>query len=389
MDCANTPDIKVITGIHRSGKSKLMDAFAARLKETDPHANIIHVNFNLTDYEDLLVYHKLEQYIAGHFRSGFHNFVIIDEIQMCTGYEKAVNSLHAKEKYDIYITGSNAFLQSSDLATLFAGRTFEIKVFPFSFSEYLCYFPSQNVYASLTGYFQTGGMSGSYVYSNPDQRADYLNNEVLQALIVRDIIQKEKIRNPELLERLIDYLMDNIGNLTSVRSISNSLKNSNINADHKTVGKYLGYLCSSFLFYRVRRFDIHGKKYLQSGDKYYLSDHSFRYTRLGTRQMDYGRILENIIAIELLRRGYEVYAGVLYKKEIDFVAVRRGKKMYIQVAYDVSNPDTFKRETAPLLQIKDCYPKIILVRTYQPETNYEGIRIIDAAEWLNIPQNRR
>lgn len=387
MECVNTPDIKVITGIRRSGKSKLMEAFAARLKEKDSEANIIHVNFNLTDYEDLLEYHKLEQYVEDHYRDGSHNIVMIDEIQMCSGFEKAINSLHAREKYDIFVTGSNAFLQSSDLATLFVGRTFEIQVFPFSFSEYLCYFPSQNLYASLTEYLQIGGMSGSYVYNNPDRRADYLNNEVLKALIVRDIINKEKIRNAALLESLIDYLMDNIGNLTSIRGISNSLKSSHISADHKTVGKYLSYLCSSFLFYRVRRYDIRGKKYLQSEDKYYLSDHSFRYARLGTRQMDYGRILENVIAVELLRRGYEVYVGVLYKKEIDFVAVRRNDKMYIQVAYDISSSDTFKREITPLMQIKDGYPKLVIARTYQPETNYEGIRIIDAAEWLNIPQN--
>lgn len=386
-DCMNTPDIKVITGIRRSGKSMLMDYFAKKIIEMDPESNIIHVNFNLTEYESLLEYHKLEQYIEDRYLDGKNNYVMVDEVQMCEGFEKAINSLHEKLRYDIYVTGSNAFLQSSDLATLFVGRTFEIQIYPFSFSEYLEYFPSENIYSALTEYLRVGGMSGSYVYRNPAQRSVYLNNDVLYALIVRDIESKQKIRNTTLLSNLIDYLMDNIGNLTSIRSIADTLESRHMKADHKTVGKYIDYLCRSYLFCKVKRYDIRGKKYLSSEEKYYLTDHAFRYARLGTRYMDFGRILENAVAIELLRRKYEVYVGILYKKEIDFVAVRENRKTYIQVANDISDSSTFDRETAPLLKISDGYPKILIARTYQPETDYQGIRIIDAADWLLNPQN--
>lgn len=387
---AGTPDIKVITGVRRCGKSKLLDAFTARILEGDPLANIIHINFNLTEFEGLTEHHALESYIEERYAPGRNNYVMIDEVQMCESFEKAVNSLHAKERYDIYVTGSNAFLQSSDLATLFVGRTYEVHVFPFSFREYLAYYPSQNLYSSLTSYITDGGMSGSYLYPKPEQRYRYINSEVLNALIVRDIVKKHRLRNEPLLHELIDFLMDNIGNVTSVRSITEALSTNRTPVDHKTVGKYVDALCRAFAFYRIRRYDIRGKRYLRSEDKYYLADQSFRFARLGTKDMDWGRVLENIIAIELLRRGYEVYVGVLYKKEIDFVAMRHGEKVYIQVANDISEERTFEREVTPLLAIRDAYPKMVIARTYQPAFQHEGVLIIDAAEWLakGIPQNQ-
>lgn len=378
----NTPDIKVITGVRRCGKSKLMDEFAAEIKKGDKSANIIHINFNITDFEDLLEYHALENYVEERYKKDANNYILIDEIQMCEDFEKAINSLHAREKYDIYVTGSNAFLQSSDLATLFVGRTYEVHILPFSFSEYLLYYPTENIYQSLTEYITRGGMAGSYLYANAAQKYRYIDTEVLNALIVRDIVRKNKIRNEPLLQELIDFLMDNIGNIISVRSITDTLARTKTKADHKTVGSYIGYLCKAYAFYRVRRYDIRGKKYLQSEDKYYLSDHSFKYARLGTKNMDYGHVLENIVAIELIRRGYEIYVGVLRNREIDFVAVKQGHRTYIQVSYDISDTDTFNREVRPLLDIKDAYPKMIIARTYQPEYLYEGIRIVDAAEWL-------
>ena len=384
-DLLQTPDIKVITGVRRSGKSKLLDALASYLQEKDSKANIIHINFNLTEYEMLIEYHALESYVEDHYKKGMNNYLMVDEIQMCNSFEKAVNSLHAKEKYDIYVTGSNAFLQSSDLATLFVGRTYEVHVFPFSFREYLAYFPSENLYGSLTKYVTEGGMAGSYLYKNETQKYRYVDNEVLNALIVRDIMAKYKFRNEPLLHELIDFLMDNIGNVTSVRTITDTLSSNKMKVDHKTVGKYIDALCKAFAFYRIRRYDIRGKRYLRSEDKYYLADQSFRFARLGTKNMDYGRVLENIVAIELLRRGYEVYVGVLYKKEIDFVAMRQGEKLYIQVANDISEQKTFDREVAPLLSIRDAYPKLLIARTWQPEYQHEGIRIVDAAEWLTAP----
>lgn len=378
----NTPDIKVITGVRRSGKSKLLEAFSEEIKRQDKSANIIHINFNLTEFEDLLEYHALEDYVERSFKKSKNNYLLVDEVQMCDCFEKAINSLHAKEKYDIYVTGSNAFLQSSDLATLFVGRTYEIHILPFSFKEYITYFPSDNLYGSLTKYITEGGMAGSYLFTKVDQKYRYINTEVLNALIVRDIVKKNKLRNEPLLHELIDFLMDNIGNIVSVRSITDTLSQNKTNADHKTVGKYMEHLCKAYAFYRIRRYDIKGKRYLQSEDKYYLSDHSFKYARLGTKDMDYGHVLENIVALELIRRGFEVYIGVLRNKEIDFVAIKQGEKMYIQVAYDISEQKTFDREVSPLLDIKDAFPKLLIARTYQPEYKHEGIRIIDVAEWL-------
>lgn len=378
----NTPDIKIITGIRRSGKSKLLEALKELITASDPSANIIHINYNLTEFEELLEYHMLESYVEDKYSAEDNNYVLIDEIQMCEHFEKAVNSLHAKEKYDIYITGSNAFLQSSDLATLFVGRTYEVHILPFSFKEYVTYFPSENVNASLTKYITEGGMAGSYLYKDTDKKYRYINTEVLNALVIRDIVNKYKIRNEPLLHMLIDFMMDNIGSEISVRSITDSLAGGKTAADHKTIGKYIEYLCNAFAFYRVRRYDIKGKKYLRSEDKYYLSDHSFKYARLGTKNMDYGHVLENIVAMELIRRGYDIYVGVAGGKEVDFVAMKQGDRTYIQVSYDITEPKTFEREIAPLLKIADGYKKMIIARTYQPAYHHEGIKIIDAAEWL-------
>lgn len=376
-----TPDIKVITGVRRSGKSKLLEAFKKYVMSQNPDTNIIHINFNLPEFEELAEYRKLYGYINERYADGKDNIVMIDEIQMCADFEKAVNGLHASEKYDIYITGSNAFLLSSDLATLFTGRTFEIKVFPFSFAEYLQYFGTENIYDSFDKYVLEGGMSGSYPYKDYEAKYDYIA-EIFNTLIVRDIRAKYKIRNTALMDRLADFLMDNISNLTSARSITDTFNSNKEKINHKTLSSYIQYLCNAFAFYKVKRYDIKGKKYLSSNEKYYLSDHAFRYAKLGTKNMDYGRTLENIVAIELLRRGYEVYAGILYKKEVDFVAVKRNEKIYIQVSDNITDEKTFEREVSPLLKIADAYPKLLIARTRHEEYQYEGIRIIDIANWL-------
>lgn len=376
-----TPDIKVITGVRRSGKSKLLDAFKGYVEKNILDNNIIHINFNLPEYDHLLTYRALYDYVNAHYVEGKENFVLIDEVQMCVDFEKAINGLHASEKFDIYITGSNAFLLSSDLATLFTGRTFEIKVYPFSFAEYVEYFKLTDKYTACDRYMLEGGMAGSYLYRDQEAKYDYIA-DVFDTLIVRDIRQKYKLRNMPLMNQIVDFLMDNISNLSSARSITDSLKSAKEKVNHVTVSTYMQYLCNAFAFYKIRRYDIKGKKYLSTNDKYYLSDHTFRYAKLGTKNMDYGRILENIVALELLRRGYEVYVGVLYKKEIDFVAVKRNEKIYIQVSDNISDERTFEREVSPLLQIKDAYPKILIARTRHDEYQHEGIRVIDIADWL-------
>ena len=380
-DVMGTPDIKVITGVRRSGKSKLLEAFMSYVRANDPNANIIHINFNLNAFESLAEYHALNDHIENAYLPGKDNYIFIDEVQMCSGFEKAINSLHASEKYDIYITGSNAFLLSSDLATLFTGRTFEIEVFPFSFREFMQYFELTDQYAAFNRYIQEGGMSGSYLYKTPESKYDYIS-DVFNTLIVRDIQRKYRVRNMPLMERLCDFLIDNISNQTSTRSVAAAFTGEQVKTNDRTISAYIKYLCNAFAFYKVRRYDIQGKRYLSSNDKYYLSDHSFKYAKLGTKNADYGRMIENIVAIELMRRGYELYAGVLYKKEIDFVAIKRSEKLYIQVASSIDDPDTFRREVDPLLKIKDAYPKMILTRTRQETYQYEGVQIVDVADWL-------
>ena len=376
-----TPDIKVITGVRRSGKSKLLEAFKDYIETEYADYNIIHINFNLPEFDHLLEYKPLYEYIKSQYSKDKQNFVLIDEVQMCQDFEKAINGLHATEQYDIYITGSNAFLLSSDLATLFTGRTFEIKVYPFSFSEYMQYFNYSDKFTAVDKYMIEGGMAGSYLYKDQEAKFDYIA-DIFDTLIVRDIRKKYKIRNMQLMDRIVDFLMDNISNLSSARSITNTLSSIKEKVNHVTVSSYMQYLCNAFAFYKIRRYDIKGKKYLSSNDKYYLSDHTFRYAKLGTKNMDYGRVIENIVAIELLRRGYEVYVGVLYKKEIDFVAIKRNEKIYIQVSDNISDEKTFEREVSPLLQIKDAYPKMVIARTHHDEYQYEGVRIVDIADWL-------
>ncbi|MCM1464797.1 MAG: ATP-binding protein, partial [Bacteroidales bacterium] len=255
------------------------------------------------------------------------------------------------------------------------------KVYPFSFQEYMQYFNYEDVQVSFDKYVFEGGMSGSYLYKDQEAKYDYIS-DVFNTLIVRDIRQKYKIRNTQLMDRISDFLMDNISNLSSARNITNAVCGAGEKIHHTTVSSYIQYLCNAFAFYKIRRYDIKGKKYLSSNDKYYLCDHSFRYAKLGTKNMDYGRMLENIVAIELLRRGYEVYAGVLYKTEIDFVAMKRSEKIYIQVSDNIGDEKTFEREISSLMKIKDAYPKVLIARTHHDEYQHDGIKIIDIVDWL-------
>lgn len=376
-----TPDIKVITGVRRSGKSKLMDAFIDWIKETDKNANIIHINYNIFEFDSIKTASALNSYVEERYQSKKNNLLLIDEVQLCTDFEKIINSFHASEKYDIYITGSNAFLLSSDLATLFTGRVFQVQVFPFSFSEYQKYFVTSNIEEAFNSFVKEGGMAGSFVYKSPEEKYAYIK-DVFNTLITRDIVQKYKIKNESLLNKLIDFMLDNISTEISVRKIADTLTSNQEKTNDKTIGSYLNYLCNAYAFYKVRRYDIRGKKYLASQDKYYLADHSFRYAILGTKNMDFGRVYENMVCIELLRRGYEVYTGVLYKKEIDFIAIKRSEKIYIQVSDDISSPETLEREVTPLLSIKDAYPKVLIARTRHEKYLHEGISIINIADFL-------
>ena len=381
-DVMNTPDIKVITGVRRSGKSKLMDAFISCVQKQSSQYNIIRIKLNLKEFEALKNGDALYEYISSRYDPEKENYLFVDEVQLCDGFEAVINSLYEEERFNIFLTGSNAFLLSSDLATLFGGRVFEISLYPFSFAEYLLYYPQNDLDTAFDDYVSAGGMAGSYLYKNSSDAKKYLAG-IVRTTITKDIVTKFKIENEDLLNMIVDFLMDNVGSKTSIRNVANKLTSNTYRTNDKTCGAYIDYLCRSFLFYPFKRYDVKGKRYLESDKKYYLADLSFRYAIIGTKHADYGHLYENLVAIELLRRGFEVYVGQLGDKEVDFVAIKDGMKTYIQVSDDISREETLKREVSPLLSIKDAYPKMIIARTKHPESQVEGIRIVDIARWLS------
>lgn len=377
----NSPDIKIITGVRRSGKSFLMKMYIDELERIETNINIVRINFNDLENEYLKDYQLFHDFIMKRYDKTKTNYLFIDEVQMCPNFELAINSIHDKRIYDIYLTGSNAFLMSSDLATLFTGRYIEIEVFPFSLKEFKEYFNENDDYQAFDRYLQYGGFPGSYVYSDEDKRLSYVNN-VIDAVILKDIIKRNAVRETSIMNKLVSFLMDNISSLTSPNAISNYLTSKGSKIDHKTIDTYLDYLGRAFVFYKVKRYDIKGKTYLLTNNKYYLVDIAPRIARLGHRNIDSGRLFENLVAIELMRRGYEIYVGKLYQKEVDFVAVKGNEKFYIQVADNISSSDTLERELNPLRQIKDAYPKMVIANTRSLDYDIEGIKILDLAKWL-------
>lgn len=377
-----TPDIKIMTGIRRCGKSELLRELMRDLQENDPESNIIYIDYADLQFDDLKTYKALYQYVEQHWQQDKNNYLFVDEVQLCEQFELAINSFYNSRKYDIYITGSNAFLLSSDLATLFTGRYIEIPVYPFSFSEYSDYFSGEGTRDELFDrYVIEGGLAGSYVYNNSEDKIAYVN-DIYTTIVTRDLVQKYNIPDTVVLDRLSRYMMDNISNLTSINKISGTLSNGKLETNHVTIGQYMKYLCQAFMFYEVTRYDIKGKTYLKTISKYYLCDLSLRYALLGMRNMDYGRAYENLVMLELKRRGYEFYVGKLYQSEVDFIAMKSSRKVYIQVSDDISSSETLERELAPLRGIKDSYPKALIARTRHPMYDVEGIIVVDLVRWL-------
>lgn len=377
-----TPDIKIITGIRRSGKSKLLQSLHRHIQQMRPEANVVFIDFTRLAFEPLKDYHALHDYVEERRKDNAENYLLIDEVQMCKGFEMAVNSLHASEAYDIYLTGSNAFLLSADLATLFTGRHIEISVYPFSFKEYCTYFaPIHDTQQAFDRYVVEGGMAGAYPYASALDKETYIR-EVYETILTRDLTEKYKLADPHALTRIAEYMMDNVSNVTSPNNVAEGLTRNQSPTNHVTVRKYMRHLCNAFVFYEASRYDIRGKKYLESLSKFYLADTGIRHAILGRRNMDWGRCYENIVFLELCRRGYKSYVGKLYQKEVDFVAIRGNEKIYIQVSDNISDPATFERETEPLLKIHDAYPKLLIARTRHSEYDHQGVRIIDLVEWL-------
>ena len=270
IELNGTPDIKIITGIRRSGKSKLMQAYIEYLKSHFENINIIFIDFMDLAYEEIKEYHALHAYVEEHYQEGKTNYLFVDEVQMCPKFELAINSLYSKGKYDIYVTGSNAFLLSADLATLFTGRYIEIHVFPFSFQEYCQYYDDVSDKDKLfDDYAIKGGLAGSYAYRTEKDRTNYIK-EVYETIVTRDLVQKYALPDTLVLQRLSEFLMDNISNLTSPNKVSQLLTANETPTNHVTVGKYIKYLCNAFVFYDIKRYDIRGKKYLESSEKFYF-----------------------------------------------------------------------------------------------------------------------
>ncbi|WP_130812950.1 ATP-binding protein [Olsenella sp. Marseille-P4559] len=377
-----TRDIKVITGVRRSGKSELMKAFASETSANDSLSNNVYLDLLDLDNEGLLEYHALHKRVVEMYREGAHNRLFVDEVQLCDGFERAINSIYSRGGWDIYLTGSNAFLLGSGLASLFTGRQKEIHIFPFSFCEYREYFGGgSEIDDDFNDFVKRGGLAGSYAYGSLSESYGYIR-DIYRTILTRDLVQKFSLSDTTVLERLAEYMMSNAGNLNSPNNIANTLEANRVSTNHVTVGRYMSYLRDTFVFYEARRFDIKGKKYLSTQAKHYVCDTGMRYAILGTRNMVWGRMYENVVFLELLRRGYEVYVGKLYQKEVDFVAKKESELVYIQVSDDISPQLTLKRELAPLLAVRDAYPKVLIARTRHEEYSIEGVRIIDIARWL-------
>ena len=389
----DAPDIKILCGMRRAGKSKLMDEVARNIRKAKPRANVISIDMTLLKNERLHDYHVLHDYVKAHAKKTGINYLLIDEVQMCPQFELAINSLHEERnaRYDIYLTGSNAFLLSSDLTTLFTGRHHEIRTYPFSFREFRRYFSSEkDVDRAFDRYVIEGGLAGSYLYKDESARAGYVR-EVYQTILRRDIVQRFKLPDSWVLERLAEFLMDNIGNVTSANNVTTGLVADHVPTNHVTIGNYLGYLADTYLFQELKRYDVRGRRCLEQSGKYYLMDHAIRYAVLGRRNMDYGHVYENIVCIELLRRGWRVTIGKVERwdaaarktksVEVDFVA-RKGRAVsYYQVSESIMTPATRERELASLRAIRDNHPKFILTRDHST-ADYGGIRHINVVRWL-------
>lgn len=379
IDLKDKEAIKVITGIRRSGKSALLGQFRDYLVSGGvPEENIVYINFELLEFEDLLDYRKLYEYVLSKTAKG-KMYVFIDEIQEVDRFEKAIDSLFAKGNYDLYITGSNSHLLSSEISTLLSGRYIEIQMLPFSFKEYF-QLRGGDKKAAFNEYFRYGGLPYACQIENRESKLAYIDG-IYNTIVIKDLLQRKKISDIGLLKDILKYIMDTVGNNISAKKISDTLSSKGRKTSHVTVGNYLDALQEAFIVYKAERYDIRGKQRLSSLEKYYVADLGFRALALGDKQYNIGAVLENIVFLELKRRGYFVNIGKIDSLEIDFIAVGSDDKIYYQVSASVMDPVTFNREIDPLLKIHDNYEKVLLTLDELP-MNYEGIRQINLIDWL-------
>lgn len=376
--------IKVVTGIRRCGKSTLFDLFIDYLKMSGVKSNqIIYINLEDADY-DFKDYKELYHFINEKIISEDNFYVFLDEVQNVPGFQRAVDSLYIKKNVDVYITGSNAYLLSGELATLLSGRYIEIKMLPLSFKEYISAFDNNNYQQLFLDYMRNGGMPGNIniLKSNVNDLDKYLDG-IFSTIVYKDIMARNNITDKLLLESVIKYIFDSIGSPISIKKISDTLTSKGISTSNHTVENYITALLESFLIYKAERFDVKGKNLLARDYKYYVVDSGLRSYLLGKKaDSDMGHILENIVYLELLRRGYKVYVGKVDDLEVDFVAENRDGLRYYQVALTVRDEKVLERELRSLQKTGDHYPKTLLTLDMDLETDYDGIRKVNVVDWL-------
>lgn len=376
--------IKVVTGIRRCGKSTLLEMFRDYLLKSGVMLEqIISLNFEDIDNEELCDPRKLYAYIKKHSVPDKMNYIFLDEVHYIEDFPKVVDSLYIRKGIDLYITGSNAYMLSSEIATLISGRYVQIEMLPLSFKEYVSSTGSESDLArKYTNYLENSSFPYALELADrPKELRDYLEG-LFNTIVVKDISLRKKITDPMMLRSLLRFLFDNIGSPLSSKKIADTMTSEGRKIDVKTVEKYIDALIESYVIYEARRYNIKGKQYLKTLEKYYVVDIGMRYMLLGSRSTDVGHILENVVYLELLRRGYDVYVGKVDNLEVDFVAVDSKKTTYFQVAATVRDEATLKRELAPLQSINNHYPKLILTLDEDPEADYDGIRRINALDWL-------
>lgn len=374
--------IKVVSGIRRCGKSTLFELFIDELINSGiSERQIISLNFESAEFYSVKNYEDLYRTVAERLQNDVKNYVFLDEVQRVADFQKACDSLYLMKNVDLYITGSNAMLLSGELATLLSGRYIEIKMLPLSFKEYISAVGNTDISRKYRDYITNSSFPYTLELNSKKDIYTYLDG-IYSSIILKDIVSRKKINDVPMLENIIRFMFDNIGNITSATKIANTLTSAGYSASVHTVNSYLSALCESFVLYRTGRYDVKGKQYLKAGEKFYIADIGLRYYLLGSKPADQGHILENVVYLELLRRGCEVYVGKTDSAEIDFIASDSEKTEYYQVALTVRDPNTLERELAPLNAVSDHNPKYLLTLDDDPPCSHNGIRQINALDWL-------
>lgn len=387
MAYVNTPFVKILTGIRRCGKSTILRMLMEEMKKRGIRDNqILHYSFDSLEYEDIKTAKTLFTHLKQHLCPEGRTYLFLDEIQEVKSWEKVVNSLMTEYDVDIYVTGSNSRMMSSEISTYLTGRYIAFRIFPLSFSEYMIfrkeYTEVLDPRTELANYLRLGGFPAVHLQKYTPNEVYTIVKDIYSSTIYTDIVRRNQIRKVDQLERIVKFAFDNVGRTFSAASISKYLKSENRSIDNETVYNYLSKLESAYILHRCSRFDVQGKEILKTQEKFYLADPALRYSVLGYSPDSVAAMLENVIYLELLRRGYDVYVGKLDNAEIDFIAVKQENKVYIQAAQKIGSPETERREYGRLLDIRDNYPKYVLQTDAFAGGNYEGIKTMHIADFL-------